>query len=171
MGMDHRISVRHRHMDRTVNGEASRVHHIVGRHDDVAIEVDLHKARCGDLVKAHTIRIDEKVMFRPRHTRRDMRIDEVAPAIMSNETVGRREIDAHLPLCFRYLFAHRNVVEILRDRHGAHLPDYSLKPDSYSRQSATGKVSAANQRTKSRFKHKLPSWPGLSGSSTSLRRS
>ena len=62
--------------------------------DLVAVDVDLHQARRGDLLEQQAVRIDQEVMLRPRHARRDVREDHVVPAVQCDQPVGRGEIDA-----------------------------------------------------------------------------
>ncbi len=61
-------------------------------------DVDLHEARRGDLVEEHPVGVQEKVMIGTGHPRRQVGEDEVIPFVVRDETVGRREVHALLPL-------------------------------------------------------------------------
>jgi hypothetical protein len=49
-----------------------RVHFVVAGHDDVAVEIDLHQVRCRDLLEQQAVGIDQEMMFRARHARRQV---------------------------------------------------------------------------------------------------
>ena len=63
----------------------------------VAVEVDLHQARGGDLVVGHAVGVDEEVAFLAGHARRDVVVDQIVHAVVVDQAVARREIDARLP--------------------------------------------------------------------------
>ena len=86
-----------RHVHGAVDAEASGVHFIVAGHDDVAFEIDLDQIGGGDLVEHQAIGIDQKMMFGPRHARRQMGEDHVGPAVVVDQAIGGRQIDPHLP--------------------------------------------------------------------------
>ena len=87
-----------RRMDRAVDREARRIDLVRAVHDLAAVEVDLDQARCRDLVERHAVRIDQEVVLRPGHPRRDVREDQIVPAIEGHQPVARGEIDPLLPL-------------------------------------------------------------------------
>ena len=53
------------------------------------------------------IGVEQEMMLRPRHPRRQMREDEVVPAVISDQPVGGGEIDADLPLLRAHPVLHR----------------------------------------------------------------
>ena len=63
----------------------------------LAVEIDLDEARRGDLVERHAVRIDEEVVLRSGNARRDVREDQIVPAVQRDEPVARGEVDAQLP--------------------------------------------------------------------------
>ena len=65
--------------------------------DDVAVLVDLHQRRGGDLLEHESIGIDQQVLG-SGHPRREMRVDQVGPLEQRSELVGGRKIAAHFPL-------------------------------------------------------------------------
>jgi hypothetical protein len=56
-------------VDRTVDQEAGRVHFVRAGFDLAAAEVHFHQAGRRDLVEHHPVRVDQEVVFRPRHPR------------------------------------------------------------------------------------------------------
>ena len=95
--MHHRPRIIARHVDRGVDREAGRIHRMRSRHHRLPLNVDLNKRRSRDLLKHHVIRIDEKMMLRPRNTRRQMREDDVVPAIKRDKPVSGGKINADHP--------------------------------------------------------------------------
>ena len=85
-------------VNRRVNDEAGRIDLVRALGELIAVEIDFHKARCGDFVEHQSVRVDEKMMLRSGHARRDMRIDQIVPAIQCDQPVGGRKIDALRPL-------------------------------------------------------------------------
>jgi hypothetical protein len=52
-----------------------------------------------DLVEQQAHRIDQELVLRPRHTRRDVAEDQISHAEMGNQPIAGGEIDPHRPLC------------------------------------------------------------------------
>ena len=96
--VQHALRVRARGVHGAVDGEPGRVD-LVGAFEHLAaLEVDLDEARGRDLLEEHPVRVDEEVVLRPRHPRRDVREDEVVPAEAGDEAVAGGEVDAPCPL-------------------------------------------------------------------------
>ena len=85
-------------MDGAVEGDAGRVHGPVGVTDDATLKVDLDQIRCADLGVVQPERIDEVVPRLVGHAQRDVVVDELGPAEPVEDAIGRRELDARLPL-------------------------------------------------------------------------
>ena len=86
-----------RHVQGAVDGEASGVGH-VGRLDDrMALDIDLDERGGGDLLEHQVVGVDEEVMLRPRHPRREVGEDDVIPAIQRHQPIGGGEIGADRP--------------------------------------------------------------------------
>jgi hypothetical protein len=75
---------------------------IIALADDIAVQIDLHKAGGGDFVKGEAERVDQEMMIRPRHTRGDMGVEEIIIIIDGRDTVESRQIDAGLPFGIGY---------------------------------------------------------------------
>ncbi|MNP83743.1 hypothetical protein D3C76_1827820 [compost metagenome] len=52
------------------------------------MQVDLHQAGGCDLVEQQTVGVDQKMMFRPRHTQGYVREDQVAHAKVRDQAVA-----------------------------------------------------------------------------------
>ena len=62
--------------------EVRRVQHLV------AFEIDFHQTRRCDFVEHHAVRIEQEVMVRAWHARRDMRKDQIVPTVECNQAIG-----------------------------------------------------------------------------------
>ena len=102
--VEHRGGILARGMDRRMDHEAGAVDGCGRIADRIAVEVDLDQRRGGDLLEHHVVRIDEEMVLRPRHPRREMREDQVVPPVERDEAVGGGEVDAQRP--FRPLHLH-----------------------------------------------------------------
>ncbi|SPA30435.1 hypothetical protein CBM2637_B100267 [Cupriavidus taiwanensis] len=80
-----------------VDDEAGRVDVIRRVQHGLAVVVHLDQARRRDLVEHHAVRVDQELVRRVRHARRDMREDQVVPAEVRHQPVRGRQVDAHLP--------------------------------------------------------------------------
>ena len=82
MGVDHAGDVGPAAVHRAVDHEAGVVDAVAGARvlHHVAVEVDLHQARRGDLVVGHAVGVDQEVAFLAGHARRDVVVDEVVHA-------------------------------------------------------------------------------------------
>ena len=108
-------------MDRRMDGEARRVDAVFALAELVAVKIDLHEARRGDFLEHQPVRVDQEVMVRPRHARRDVGVDQVVPAVQRDETIAGGEIDALVPLGVRH--AGGNLLQASFGwRHGALSP-------------------------------------------------
>src|SRR4051812_14356403 len=85
-------------MDRAVNDEPGLVHGGIGLIDQVAVEIDLDEVGGGHLVKEQPEAVEQKVAGLVRHARRNVRVDQIGPAEMLDQTVTCRELDALFPL-------------------------------------------------------------------------
>ena len=82
---------------RAVDDEAGRVDR-EGRVDQlVALLVDLHQRRGGDLVEHQAVGIDQEVVLGAGHARADVREDQVAPAVERDQPVAGGQVHAQLP--------------------------------------------------------------------------
>ena len=99
VGVQDAARVRPSRVDGAVDHKTCRVHG-EGRVDNgLAILVDLDQAAGGDFLEQQAVRIDQKVVFRSRHTRADVGVNQVGPAIGGDQAVAGRQIDPQLPLC------------------------------------------------------------------------
>jgi hypothetical protein len=94
--------IRPRHVHGAMDDEAGRIDLVVRVADDVAVDIHLDQARGGDLLEHEAIGIDEEVVAGTRHAGRKMRADQVRPAEQVHQPVGRRQVDAPLPLGGRH---------------------------------------------------------------------
>ena len=83
-----------------MDDEAGVVHRVLQLAHVVAVEVDLHQVRGGDLVVVQAERIDQEVRLVARHARGEMAVDELGPAEMVDQAIGRRELAAQDGLAF-----------------------------------------------------------------------
>jgi hypothetical protein len=90
--------IRARRVNGRVQGETRRIDRMLAGSDDVAGNVDLYQVRGADLVEGETERIDQKVARLVRDACRDVRVDEVVPAVYRGETIGGGQIDPGLLL-------------------------------------------------------------------------
>lgn len=84
-------------VDGAVNGVAGGVDFVRAVHEFVAGLIDFHQARSGDLMKHQAKRIDQEI-FGAGHLGRDMREDQIVPAVQRDQTVTGGKIDTGLPL-------------------------------------------------------------------------
>ncbi len=73
-----------------------------GLFEDLPLHIDLHQRRGGDLLIEKPVGIDQKLIRRPRHAKGDVIVDEMRPAKVCGQTIGRSKIAASLP----FLAAH-----------------------------------------------------------------
>jgi hypothetical protein len=62
-----------------------------------AVEVDLDQRRRGDFLEHHAVRVDQEMVLRAGHARRDVGKHQVIPSEQRSETVRGREIDSRFP--------------------------------------------------------------------------
>jgi hypothetical protein len=103
MQMHHGRGVLPRHVDRRMDREPGRVDGMAARSDRRAVDVDLDQARRGDLLEHHVVGVDQEMMLRPRHACRQMREDQIVPAVKGDQPIGGGKVDARLP----FAWAHR----------------------------------------------------------------
>ena len=84
---------------------------------NVAVDVDLDEARCGDLFVEIPIRVDQQLVLRAWNARGDVVVDHVRHAVHGHEPVACRKIDADLPLHLADLFADRLSVDDVELTH------------------------------------------------------
>src|SRR6267143_2656100 len=80
-----------------MDDEAGLVRLVRLRRDRVALDVDLHQVRCGDLVEAQPVGVDQEVMVAPGDARADVRVDELGPAEVIGDAIGAGELDPQVP--------------------------------------------------------------------------
>ena len=84
-------------MHRTVNDESRRVNVERRLVDQIAVEVDLDQAGCGDFVKHEPKRIEQEMLFLAGHARRYVGKHELAPSVVVGEAVEAGELDPPFP--------------------------------------------------------------------------
>ena len=94
MGVDDAVDIVAAAMDRAVNDESGPVHGGIGLIDQVAVEIDLDEVGGGHLVEQQPEAVEQKVAGLVRDARRNVRIDQIGPAEMLDQTVTGRELDA-----------------------------------------------------------------------------
>ena len=119
--VEHAAGVLAHFVDRRMDGEAGRVDAVVALGELVAVEIDLDQARGRDLVEHQAVGIDQEMMFRSRHARGDVGVDQIVPAIMRDQPVAGGEIDALGPLGLGHVRGHF-LQASFRWRHGRFLP-------------------------------------------------
>ena len=80
-----------------MDDEARLVHGMGRLADDVAVDIDLHQVRGGDLVVAEAERVDQEVCLLARHARGEMAVDQLCPAEMVDQSIGGGELAAQHP--------------------------------------------------------------------------
>src|SRR5262245_60732923 len=85
-------------MDCAVDREPRRVDVVRAVLDLATLEIDLDETRGGDLLEEVSVGIDQEVMLRTRHARRDVREHEIVPAKERHQPVAGGQVDALLPL-------------------------------------------------------------------------
>src|SRR5438045_4377205 len=73
----------------SADGDHRYIHSFL--HDALPILVDLDQAGGGDLVEEHAVGVDQEMILRSRHARRDVRVHEVFPAEVRDEPVAGRD--------------------------------------------------------------------------------
>src|SRR4051794_15384903 len=114
--MEHATGIFAHFVNGRVNGEAGGVDAVIALAELVAVEINLHEARSGDFVEHQAIRIDQEMMLRSRHARGDVRINQIVPAVMGDETVAGSEIDPLVPFGLRH-FRRHSLQASFRWRH------------------------------------------------------
>jgi hypothetical protein len=102
MQMKHAAGILAHLVDRRMDGEAGRIDAVFALAKLVAVQIDLHQARRRDLLEHESVRVDQEVMVGTRHARRDVGVDQVVPAIQSDEAIAGGEVDALVPLGIRH---------------------------------------------------------------------
>ena len=97
VGVDHRAELRPGAVNAGVDDVARRVDPRAGIVDRPAVQIDLHQARGRDLGIVRAERVDQEVMFRSRHPRGDVVVDQVGHAEMVDQPITGRELDPHVP--------------------------------------------------------------------------
>src|SRR5215212_8378891 len=81
------------------------------------MQVDLYQTRCRYLVKHHSVWIDQKMMFRTRHTRGNVCKDQIVPTVASHQTISSSKVHPDLPLFWRNQIANVGSFYLLRGAH------------------------------------------------------
>ena len=110
--VQHALGVVARGVDGAVDDEARGVDGKGRVLELLALLVDLDQARGGDLVEEHAVRIDQELVRRARHPRRDVGEHEVLPAEACHEPVAGGEIHPHRPFFGRDLVFQRPDIQI-----------------------------------------------------------
>ena len=98
VGVQHEPGVVTGSVDGAVDDEARRVHGKRRLLQLVALLVDLDQAGGGDLVEEHAVGVDQEMILRSRHARRDVRVHEVFPAEVRDEPFPEPLLNAKLDL-------------------------------------------------------------------------
>ena len=85
------------HMQRRMDREACGVYRERRVHHLVALHVDLHQRRGGDLFEQKTVGIDQEVVLRTRHAGGDVGEHHIVPAVNRDQPIGGCEILANRP--------------------------------------------------------------------------
>jgi len=109
MDVQHDLRVLTTGVDRAVNDEARGIDLVRRLHHLLAVDVDLHQARGGDLVEQHPVGVEEEVVVGAGHSRGEVREDEIVPVVVRHQAVGGGEVHALLPLFGRDLVAEAGV--------------------------------------------------------------
>src|SRR5262252_2975643 len=96
--MQHAFCVLARSVDCAVDGEPRRIDVVRTAHHLLTVEIHLDKARRGDLVEQHPIRIEQEMMLRSWHPCRDVSEDQVVPVVKRYQPVTCSEVHPLLPL-------------------------------------------------------------------------
>ncbi len=96
VGVQHACDLRPRLVDRAVDHVAGLVDAVVGvgLPDDLALDVDLHQARGGDLLVEQAVEIDQQVILGAGNARGDVVVDQVGHPVRVDQPVAGGEIDA-----------------------------------------------------------------------------
>ena len=121
--VDDAVHVGARLMDRAVNDKTRVVERVLRRQQDIAFLIQFEQRRGGDLAETHSVRIDQEVPRFARHTARDMRRDEIGPAVEVDQAITGGEFDAHLPLRSADLLAHSAGFDCCFSLHGTVPPN------------------------------------------------
>ena len=84
-------------MHGAVDREAGRVDRVLAVVQLVAMDVDAHQARCGDLVEHQPVRVDQEFVMATRHAGADVGEHQVIPLEKGHQAVGGGQIDPGLP--------------------------------------------------------------------------
>ena len=95
--VNHVLGVLARGVDGRVDGETRRIDEIGRVLEDVAVKVDLHQRRGGDLLEEIAVRIDQELVLRPWNPGGNVGVDQVVPAFARHKAIEGGEIDADLP--------------------------------------------------------------------------
>src|ERR1700732_218023 len=104
--MKHTAGVLANLVDCRVNREAGRVDAVGALCELVAVEIDLDEAGSGNFVEHQPVWVDQEMMLRTWPPRRNMRVDQIVPAVMRDEAVAGGKIDALAPLGIRHSGRH-----------------------------------------------------------------
>ncbi len=98
-------------MTRRVNGAVDHVTGVVDAQsgrviDNRAVDIDLDQVGRRDFIEQQAEGVDQKVLVRPRHPSREMRVDVIGPALERRQTIRRRQLDPDFPFLWRNPVAH-----------------------------------------------------------------
>ncbi len=65
--------------------------------EDLAVDIDLDQARCGDFLEHQAIGVDQEMLIGAGHARRNVRVEEIIEAMDRRHAVECGEIDAGAP--------------------------------------------------------------------------
>jgi len=117
MRVQYTVQVAACHVDRAVDDEAGPVHPVGRLVEDIPVHVDLDEARRRDLLVQESVRVDQELVFGAWNAQRDVIVDEIRPAMLRDQPVGGRELDARLPLLLADPLAYGRRFDCIADCH------------------------------------------------------
>ena len=99
VGVQHRLQI----MACAVDGAVDHIAGVVDPQarrviDKGAVQIDLDQVGGADFVEQQPESIDQEMRLGPWHPRREMRVDMIGPLVQRRQSVGRGQLDPHLPL-------------------------------------------------------------------------
>jgi len=84
-------------MDRAVNREAGGIDAVLRVITIFPFRSIFTRLEAVILIKHHPIRINQKMMVRPGHARREVSEDQIVPTVIRHQSIRRSQIYARLP--------------------------------------------------------------------------
>ena len=95
--VDDVVRVFARAVDGRMDGETRRIDEAGRVLNDVSVQIDLHQTGGRHFLEIPAVRVDEEMMLRPRHARRDVGEDHVVPPVQRDQTVKGGQLDPSVP--------------------------------------------------------------------------